>query len=153
MTRYPNKDRSLSISISAASIAIVSPCVPLQRKFQIKKNIAFASSHQRRDGPEYVVKPPVSERYYDKRYRAIRLHLFKRKAKSDLPPFVPHSTGFSSPNSLKDLTPTILLIYIIFSIICIFSRLITRCNMAANQYSSSDIKDENHEIVEPDNPQ
>jgi len=25
--------------------------------------------------------------------------------------------------------------------------------MAANQYSSSDIKDENHEIVEPDNPQ
>jgi len=40
----------------------------VQRTFQIKKNIAFASSHQRRDGSENVVKPPVSERYYDKRY-------------------------------------------------------------------------------------
>jgi len=40
----------------------------VQRRFQFKKNIAFASSHQRRDGPVNVVKPPVSERYYDKRY-------------------------------------------------------------------------------------
>jgi len=46
----------------------------VQRRFQIKKNIAFASSHQRHDGPENVVKPSVSERYYDKRYKPARNH-------------------------------------------------------------------------------
>ena len=36
--------------------------------FFMQKNIAFASSHQRRDGPENNLKPPVSEHYYAKRY-------------------------------------------------------------------------------------